>query len=531
MSRGPLTVAVGAQRLAGMYFLPGRVALPDWVEKRTPVVPPGASSRAAYMFTDEVARDYQIRQALLHVIRGASRKVLFCSFLFGDDQIVNALVEAAERLQGGVYVLTALDKSLQVDTGEVDEELLGLPAQRRAERAREQQDRHFQNLDRMARAGVWLRSARDCHAKLCVVDDEIAVVTSANATRHAYEENPENGVLVRDPGVARELGRLFAHAWLHLVEHESPPGAALDLKGLDHRKRNPPSFLPLSGGGDLHPVGTLHSAENSIREATLDLLENARRELVIASYSAVSLRDHVVGRALQKAMARGVQVLLVLRPRNLHRDQTDTCGFLCEGIPDDRLVVLGHDHTHAKAIVADGERALIWTGNLDGKAGYDSGIEVGVMMKDRVSVAATRNHVVAIARRATHKSIVRPALHDIARIDKRALSGAWILCLPPGARPGAAALAALLQKEAIFWSELAPGKLAIRLGDAAEVVVRVDEGQRRLTAERVTLSPPPARARPDGWMGRSELTIVEESAGPPRQNDAPRRRRNQGGRR
>ncbi|MDI3284242.1 phospholipase D-like domain-containing protein [Polyangium sp. 15x6] len=524
MSRAPIHAAVGAQRLEGMYFLPGRIELPAWVGGSAPVAC-GSSSRAAYLFTDEVARDYQIRDALLHLIRGASRKVFFCSFLFGDAQIVDALIEAAERLQGGVYVLTALGKSLQIDTGELDEEFSGMPAQRRVE----QQERHLQNLDRMARAGVWLRSARDCHAKLCVVDDEVAVVTSANARRNAYEDNPENGVLVREPAVARELGRLFAHAWLHLTHDESPPGAALDLKGRGGQERRPPAFPALSGSGDLVPVGTVQGIEASIREATLDLIENARRELVIASYSAVSLRDHVVGRALRRALERGVKALVVLRPRNLHRDQVDTCGFLFAGVPDERLVVLGHDHTHAKAIVADGQRALVWTGNLDGKAGYDSGIEVGVLMKDPVSVSAARSHVIEIARRATHRSIIRPTLHEIAAVE-RSLAGAWTLSLPSGARPGATALAAMFEREAVFWTEIAHGKLAIRLGDAAEVIVRVDEPQRKLISERL-MSPPLPERRVSGIMGRSEITLVEESAAPRTQESAPRQRRNQGGRR
>ena len=47
------------------------------------------------------------------------------------------------------------------------------------------------------------------HAKCIVIDDEIALVTSANTSAAAQEENIEAGVLVEDRHFALTLGRQF----------------------------------------------------------------------------------------------------------------------------------------------------------------------------------------------------------------------------------------------------------------------------------------------------------------------------------
>jgi len=47
------------------------------------------------------------------------------------------------------------------------------------------------------------------HAKVVLVDDETAFVTSANFTEWAQQRNVEAGVLVRNPSVARQLRQQF----------------------------------------------------------------------------------------------------------------------------------------------------------------------------------------------------------------------------------------------------------------------------------------------------------------------------------
>jgi phosphatidylserine/phosphatidylglycerophosphate/cardiolipin synthase-like enzyme len=52
------------------------------------------------------------------------------------------------------------------------------------------------------------------HAKCVVVDGECALVTSANFTLRAHEQNTECGVLLEEPAFARHLAR----QWLGLID-------------------------------------------------------------------------------------------------------------------------------------------------------------------------------------------------------------------------------------------------------------------------------------------------------------------------
>ncbi len=51
------------------------------------------------------------------------------------------------------------------------------------------------------------------HAKCVVVDEKVALITSANFTERAQRDNVELGVLVRDPAFARRV----AAQWRVLV--------------------------------------------------------------------------------------------------------------------------------------------------------------------------------------------------------------------------------------------------------------------------------------------------------------------------
>src|SRR4051812_13080244 len=104
------TVQLGEQRVAGVVFVPAPSAQPRphriHETKRADIV---------HVSTDDLTRTAHIRRALIEQIADAKQKVLFCSFLFADEEIVRALCEAAERLHGGVYVLTALGKHLRAE--------------------------------------------------------------------------------------------------------------------------------------------------------------------------------------------------------------------------------------------------------------------------------------------------------------------------------------------------------------------------------------------------------------------------------
>ena len=74
MSGPPISVAIGDQRLSGMYFLPKPAPLPAWI-KPSPLSSAAlleSSGRATYVVTDDLARTDAIRRTLIDVISRAS---------------------------------------------------------------------------------------------------------------------------------------------------------------------------------------------------------------------------------------------------------------------------------------------------------------------------------------------------------------------------------------------------------------------------------------------------------------------------
>lgn len=500
-------VQVGEQRLPGLFLLPPShepPPLPPWVTDTSRSVADGENgTRIRYVFTDDQNGKAHIRDALLRAIGAARKKVLFCSFIFADEAIVDALCAAAERLRGGVYVLTELAKELVV-TGK----------QGRLER-------QYQSLERLARAGVWLRGAEGCHAKFATVDDEIAVLTSANATKEAYEINPENGFVIEEPRIAREVGRLFARVWRRHTSLESAPGARIDVTRLPALAHE--GWTPLDGASSPRAVCTLHDDEHSLRDATIAMLDGATHEVIACSYSAVGLTNHAVGQALRRALERHVRVLLVLRELNTNLDQSETCEWLVRDVPEAQHVLRGHPRNHAKAIVVDGKVSLVWSGNLDGHHGYDDGVETGIVAHDESIARVVRRYIVDLATRSRSIPRLTPTLAELADGQRQGgLRGRWRLRvpaevierMPPDYLRG-------LERDAVRISTQ-DERTILRIGDHALVLGR-DDAAATLTVTDVL--PSGAVAGPASFVGPCVFSVEMERGAPRRSPAQPSKRR------
>lgn len=510
-------ILLGPQRLDGVVFLPA----PSTPRDGHRLFPTGRSD-VHHVSTDDISRVAHIRRALLDRIAGARKKVLFCSFLFADEEIVRALCDAAERLHGGVYVLTALGKHLQAEILELDAEL-DAGAARNQDRAR----RHEDHLRRLALAGVWLRSTEDCHAKFCVVDDEVAVVTSANATQEAYESNPEDGVVLDNPAVARDLGRLFSHVWLHLSSLESTPGSLLDVRSLPSRRA--PDWHPLERREGISAVATLRREDQGLVKAAVDVIDHARSRLEIATYSFIGMEKHVIGAALERAIRRGVSLELLLQPRNHIAGQRASCAWVA-GLAPDQVHLHGHRRTHTKSIVADRAVALVWTGNLEAAHGWDNGIEVGLFIHDAGVASAVASWTENVCRRRTHVALVSPSATELVALGQlQALAGDWTLQLPSGASLGR--IADALEHVPVEVVEQS-GKVLLRLGKDLLMDVRIDEAKRHIDVTHIRRPETLPGCRSRGWVAGSTLRVVASHTpyAPPTRPGPPRSRRNNGGR-
>lgn len=488
------TLSLGEQRIDGVWFMPAPV-------------PKGATYRLlqtdrneiTHVSTDDLTQTGHIRNALIDLITGATEKVLFCSFLFADDLIVDALCEAAERLRGGVYVLTALGKHLKAEVLALDEEL-----DEQAQRMQVRAEKHEEHLRRLAHAGVWLRSAEDCHAKFCTVDDRRAVVTSANATREAYELNPEDGLVLKLPSLTFELSRLFAHVWRNAATLESTPGAMLNVRSL--RDRRTDIWRPLPTEEATRTVATLRGEETSLLNGALEVIERAQERLRIATYSFIGMKNHPIGKALEKALERGVQIDLLLRPRNHIAEQRRTCAWLL-GLAPEQVRIFGHRRTHTKSIVADGEFALLWTGNLEAAHGWDNGIEVGALVQDPGVARAIETWISDVMERRTHLPEVSPTVrYLVSRGHPQKLPGEWSLSV--GRWTSIDSVCEALEGNPVEFQE-GPHGLSLRCGEEIQLNITLDEDSKHVQVERLRRGRSAPGTKGMGWLAETWFRIEE----------------------
>lgn len=504
-------VHFGEQRIKGVVFLPIAMEQPATYRVHRTM-----RRDIVHVSTDDVTRTGHIRDALIEQITNAKHKVLFCSFLFADDRIVRALCEAAERLHGGVYILTALDKHLRAEVLDEPDSDVDKNTAKLQERARH----HDEHLSRLAYAGAWLRSVEDCHAKFCVVDDVCAMITSANATQEAYELNPEDGLLLLSNSVAYEFGRLFAYVWRHLATLESVPGARLDVHSLDLRA---PAWRVLSGAEGVRPVTTLRSDEASLRAAAIEIIDRAQEHLAIASYSFMGMERHLIGEALARALARNVRIDLLVQPRNHIDEQRISLAWLLNLAPG-QVHLYGHRRTHTKSIVADGQIVLLWTGNLESRHGWDNGIEVGIVVEDAGVASAVSAWTGDVMQRHTHVALTSPSMRElVAAGQPLALPGEWALSLSPNMQ--ASTVVDALSRNTAELLEV-DGNPVLRCGNELLLDIRVDEASRRIDVVR-TRNKNLMGSRSMGWLAESVVRVVGSSALPSVQGKSPHKKLSQ----
>ena len=175
------------------------------------------------------------------------------------------------------------------------------------------------------------------HEKSLVVDRKLAWVGTMNLTGSSFTANREYALILDDPKQVAEVVRVFEADW---------EGKRLDLSR---------SLLVWAPSRTLGGV-----KEGSAREALLGLIQGAKKEILLEHQA---MADPEVVAALKDALARGVRVRLVGSPQ----EPGDT--YFLAGAEELRragadLRFLPDPYVHAKALVVDGEVALVGSLNL-----------------------------------------------------------------------------------------------------------------------------------------------------------------------
>ena len=352
------------------------------------VAPVGVSRKGTRDRTREQGRavhvsgpERAVAKRILELLATAKRMVVVFSFLLADREIEDAILEAARR-GVRVYALLASEARLDREPGDGEFERRVLA----------------EHQDMLQRLGgyVLIRSAPHFHAKLVLVDPHASpagLLLTANLTREALERNEELAVELTPQDVA-EAAEVIRWALWERAEHELvEPGnfrAVKPLGCIEH-----PAPVP-------HVLATTASV-TQIREEAVEIIEDASRELVVASFgwdAGHPVIEHLCARARE---GLSLTVLARVRPRAMPA---------LVALAKAGARVLGFKWLHAKALWADSGRALIMSANLE-KHGLDGGFELGVRL-DGERAEELRRRLERWSDQAAWELRPAPALGEVA---------------------------------------------------------------------------------------------------------------------
>ncbi|MFC6017688.1 phosphatidylserine/phosphatidylglycerophosphate/cardiolipin synthase family protein [Plantactinospora solaniradicis] len=438
-----------------------------------------------------------IRRAAIELVEGAKHKIFLASFRIGDRELLDALFAAVDRLHGGVYVITSwTEDSLRRDLSSLEDiDDIDVQAQKK-------------QFDELTRRGIALRGHEGCHAKFLVVDDSVALVSSANLETSALVDTArkpatgENGVLLGNPVEVDRLARLFTRLWFAGCTWAALPGAEYAL----HRRtpgRSPATAPPLTDGtgviwtyGGEDGDGT--HGELGILSALHDVIGRAREELLLATFSLVGIRDRpeLLLDPLRRAMAaHDLDVRLLVRARNnVAAHRADTAALAGLGV-----TIHGDSDTHAKGVIADGRYGALFSANFDAVHGMFSGVEVGTRLDGRPALAEARRYFRHAMTHADLEFAPAPTQQDL----NRRLGARWRRPWPYGPRLTVSAgdgdwrrLVGAAGSGPVLWED--SEHLRLYVGDVAAVLHPIGSGRYRLSIA----DSEPAAARMQNWFTR-----------------------------
>lgn len=254
----------------------------------------------------------------------AERSIRVMVYLMGTGGVLDTL-EAKAR--GGVSVRVILDQG---------------------------QTSNQRHADRLRTAGAEVRWSDPrfpyMHAKLLVVDDREAVLSTGNYGAFAIARERNFAAHVSDPQDVADLVALFDADW----DRATP---------------------------DLSCTRLLVSPVNA-RQRILDFIAGARSTLLVES---MQFADRDVREAVARRKAVGVEVRVLLAdPSWIDRNQEGADYLKARGIP---VRWMSSPGVHVKAMVADGSRGFVGSENLS-YTSLSQNREIGIVVTDAPAVRA-----------------------------------------------------------------------------------------------------------------------------------------------
>ncbi|WP_157255016.1 phospholipase D-like domain-containing protein [Nonomuraea typhae] len=366
-------IDAGEVRLGGGFFL----SRPGW--RATPYTEEDDTASYSHLVTYRKS-PRTLRTALLELIGSARRKVFVASFFLGDQELTEALRQAAARLRGGVYVISAIDES------SLSRGLKGLEDEVGKDAA------EGKRFDELCRAGIYVRGHENCHAKFAVADDESALVSTANFTTRALDVTGEAGVLIRDRPQAVRLGRLFARLWHTGCTWEIPSVPPDGIYTAARRSSQPwQAAVPQPGDGPGAGIIWTDENEQHLLRHLLSIIDGARSELLLATWNLNTATQDpaLLIEPIRRAVARGVRTRLLVRTFNDRPAHRAEALALAEA----GVEVCGDRETHVKGAFADVDAGALFSANFDAVHGLTSGVEIGCRLDGTPALAPARGFI------------------------------------------------------------------------------------------------------------------------------------------
>ena len=300
---------------------------------------------------------FAILEAMVEMISGAQSSIFLCNWMFGHPTIERNLAAAADRLDGRVHVLTTLETSVHSRHTDDDEALNDLS-----------------RLQDLAGNGVYIRLHPEAHAKFLIVDDEV-LVTSANIRETSLEQNIETGIRLKDADTVKSFHAFFSHLWLHEAKQHIRPSKKDPRLGnpWSHPAQPPPEATAKA-------VWTLGNRRMSLAKAIIEIIKLAKFTLRVSTYGLSNAEAGIGKQVIDElitATERGVEITILYHATEIATGRPpreyESNGFhrlmSCKGV-----TMMGHPNLHAKHIIADSSTGLLFTANLDGSHGLNSGM-------------------------------------------------------------------------------------------------------------------------------------------------------------
>jgi cardiolipin synthase len=331
-------------------------------------VPPATSGNRLRL----IASGEEAYRELCQAIDEAQRSIDITTYILGTDEVGRALVERlARRAAEGVDVRLLLDS---VGSWRVGRRSLA-PLREAGARVA-----FFMPVIHIPFRG---RANLRNHRKLVVFDDRRALIGGMNLSSEYMGPTPDPkrwrdlSLVIFGPVVA-DLSDLFRSDWEFATgEDLGPAGPA------------PPAT---TGPGNDCPAQVVASGPDvtgdPLYEALLSALFTAQRRIWVVTPYFVP--DEMLARALELAARRGVDVCLILPEHSNHRSaDLARVGFLRQvHNAGGRVLLYRPVMLHAKAVIVDGDLAIIGSANMDMRSLFLN-YEVALFLHCHTEVAET----------------------------------------------------------------------------------------------------------------------------------------------